>query len=79
MINPEQLQAIQQKTHNIKALIKVDYPGRSLTLFLDTDDPEGMPMIPQILEQFSQQLATQLSSFMGMQGKIVEHGKEAPQ
>lgn len=75
MIDPTQLAAMQQKTRNIKALIKVDYPAKTLTLSLVTDDPEGIPMIPQILEQFSQQLATQLSSFMAMEGRIVEHGK----
>lgn len=76
MVDPAQLAAMQQKTRNVKALIRVDYPEKSLTLTLSTEDPEGVPMIPQILEQFSKQLATQLSSFMAMEGKIVESGKE---
>jgi len=77
MVDPAQLAAMQQKTRNIKALIRVDYPAQNLTLSLTTDDPEGAQMVPQILEQFSKQLATQLSSFMAMEGKIVEkHGEE---
>jgi len=78
MIDPRQLAVMQQRTHNIKALIKVDYLENAMTLILSTDDPEGASVIPQILEQFSQQLATQLSSFMAMEGKIIEHGKETP-
>jgi len=76
MIDPAQLAAMQQKTRNIKAVIRVDYPDKSLKLSLSTDDPEGVPMIPNILGQFAQQLATQLYSFMLVEGKLVEHGKE---
>lgn len=78
MVDPAQLAAMQQRTRNITPLIRVDYKAQTLTLSLTTEDPEGAQMIPQILGQFAQQLATQLDSFMAMKGKIVEHGKEEP-
>lgn len=78
MIDPQQLAAMQAKTKSIKAVIRIDYPDKSLKLSLNTDDPEGVPMIPQILTQFAQQLATQLYSFMMIEGRLVEHGKETP-
>jgi len=74
-IDPKQLAQFQELSKNITAKITVNYPEGSVLLILSTQDPKASQLIPKLLEQFAQGLAVQMSSFMAIQGEIIEVGK----
>jgi len=77
MINPKDLAMIQGVTQNIKGKIEIDYNKNSLELFLETGDPKAQAAIPGMLSQLADQFATQLFSFMRIQGEIIEKNKRS--
>lgn len=74
-IDPKQLAQFQELSKNITATITVNYRENSALLVMSTQDPKASQLIPKLLEQFAQGLAMQMSSFMAIQGEIVEVGK----
>lgn len=71
-VDPRQLAQVQAVSKDIKAVIRVNYMENVMQLSLSSETSEGQAFIPQLLEQFSNALAQQLSSFFAIQGEIVE-------
>lgn len=75
-LDPTKLAQMQAVSKNIKARIEIDYTTNVTTLAFTTDDPAAAALIPNLMEQFSGALATQLSTFFSITGELVETGKE---
>jgi len=75
-VDPAQMAKMQEVSQFIKATVTIGYKENSLHILFSTDNPEAIALIPQLLEQFSNALATQLSSFFAIKGEIIEKGKE---
>jgi len=75
-IDPAKLAAVQQTSQNIKAKIVINYKEDSATIKLSSNDPQAAALIPGLLSQFVEGLATQLSSFFAIRGEISEIGKK---
>jgi len=73
-LNPEQMAKVQAVSGKIKAGIKVDYYNNTFALGLSSEDPEAAALIPNLIKQFSEALAQQLSTFFQIKGEIVETG-----
>lgn len=75
-VDPQQLAAMQEVSQHITAEIRIEYKTKSVKITMASEDPAGVELIPQLLNQFAGALATQLSSFFAIKGEIVEVGKE---
>jgi len=75
-INPQDLQKVQEFSKHITGEIRVDYSDCSVKLTLKTNNEQSKIIIPNLLSQFSENLATQMSSFFAIDGEIVEVNKE---
>ncbi len=72
MLNPEQakmLAEVQKYTKYIKAVI-TKKGDNTLTLILETDNPEAEQYLPQIRESLINSLAQTLYTFFDVQGRI---------
>lgn len=74
-IDPQQLQRVQSVSKNIKGSIRIDYKENTVLLEFKTDVDGAKQMIPNMMSQFADSLATQLSSFFAIQGEIIEINK----
>lgn len=72
MPDPEKMAQVQKVTSKISAVIEVDSAKRSLTLTMESKDPEASNAIGGLLDQLATGLATQLQSFFNIKGEIVE-------
>lgn len=75
MMNPEQmaqLQQIQQLTKDVFAEVVIDKAAGTMMVTLSTKNPQAEEVIPNMLDQMSVSLGTQLESFFLIKGKIVE-------
>lgn len=74
-VDPQQLAKVQAVSKDISAKIVVNYKEYTVLLSMKSDVAEAKQLIPPLLEQFSNALATQLSSFFTIKGEMVEVGK----
>jgi len=74
-INPEQLKKVQAVSQHVSGIIRIDYGQDTVSLNLSASTPEAQQMIPALMDQFASSLATQLSAFFAIKGKIVKAGK----
>ena len=75
MIDPQRLAEMQQHTKDIKARIRVVYPENKLELVFEPSNEQAVPIVQQMLEQLSNQLAVQLGSLLSIKGEITDIGK----
>jgi len=75
MADPQQLAQAQALGQHVKAEIRVNYKDGTVRILFAPDAPGLEDFVKSLLEQFPSALATQLSSFFGIQGEIVEVGK----
>ena len=75
-IDPKQMAAMQEVSKFIKGVIRVDYNDNTMQVAFSSDMQNAAALIPNLLEQFSTALATQLSSFFAIKGEIIEIGKK---
>ena len=75
-IDPQKLAQVKTLTKDITAEIRIDYKLSTVSLKLKSSNPASLPMVKSLTEQFGGSLATQLSSFFGINGKIIEAGKD---
>lgn len=81
-IDPKKLAAVQEISKHINASIELNFKTEQVILSLVSDVPEAKAAIPDLLEQFTNGLATQLSSFFAIKGEIEQVGAkpgETPQ
>lgn len=74
-VNQEQMAKVQQFSQFIVAQIRVDYKESVILIGLATDHPEAKKIVNDLLHQFPELLATQLSAIFAIQGEIVEVNK----
>jgi len=74
-VKPEQIAKVQAVSKYIKGSIRINYPENTIQLTLTSDMEEAKKLIPNMMNQFAENLATQLSSFFAIEGEIVEVGK----
>ncbi len=67
---------MQEVSKFIKGVIRVDYNNNTMQITFSSDMPNAQALIPNLLDQFSTALATQLSSFFAIKGEIIEVGKK---
>ena len=78
MINPMKgldkgkVAKVQEVGSKISGKITVDHLNDILTLEMDSEDPQAKLMIKNILSQFADQMASLLTMFFGIKGKIVD-------
>ena len=75
-LDPKQVAAMQEVSKFIKAIVRVDYNENMMQITFSSDMPSAQAILPNLLDQFSNALATQLSSFFAIKGEIVEIGKK---
>jgi len=75
-LDPKQMAAMQEVSKFIKGVIRVDYNDNTMQVAFSSDMQNAAALIPNLLEQFSTALATQLSSFFAIKGEIIEIGKK---
>ena len=75
--DPKQLAALQQVTKNIRGEIICNYKENTLTIRLGTQEQTVVPVVHDLLEQLTQQLATQLQAFFAISGEITQVGEKA--
>ena len=74
-VRPDQIAKVQEVSKHIKGEIKVIYKENTVYLKLSSDVDEAKKLIPGMMSQFAENLATQLSSFFAIEGEIIEVGK----
>ena len=75
-VDPKKLATVQQVSKNIAATITVNYNEQVVTVELSSSDRHAAQMIPDLLGQFAQGLATQLQFFFAIKGEFVEIGEK---
>jgi len=75
-LDPNKVQQVQQISSRIKGEITVDYNENTISLKFIPQDDESAHFAKSLLPQWSEALATQLSSFFKIQGEIIEIGKD---
>lgn len=75
-VDPQKLAEIQTVSKDVRAEIRIDYGENAVRLFFSSETPGGQALIPQLLDQFSTALASQLSSFFAISGEIIEVGRD---
>ena len=78
-INPEQMKQVQAVSSGIHAKMVRDYKDNSVTLQLSvpSGNKQAITLSNKILNQFTDMLATQLSSFFAIKGEIIDRNKPA--
>jgi len=71
-VDPQVLAKAREAGKNIRARITIDHKSNSAVLELSTTDPSSASLIPTMLNQFAEGLATQLQAFFAITGEIVE-------
>lgn len=71
-VDPQKLAQMQRVSQYIDGLIRVDYKEQTVSIKLSSGVPDAKALIPQLLSQFSEALAQQLSAFFAVKGEIVE-------
>jgi len=71
-LDPQKMGQIQAVSKDIKGVIKVDKKAGTILLTLSSETTGGMEFIPNLVTQLSQALATQLTAFFSIQGRIIE-------
>lgn len=74
-VDPAQLAKIQETSCHLKGQIDVKYKDDMLCLTLSSEEPNAKMIIPNMLDQLANGLATQLSAFFKITGKITEIDK----
>lgn len=74
-VDPQQLQVVQEITRRITAKLTTNYEDVTMTLVLLAPDDQAVATAESLIEQLSNQLVLQLSSFFGMVGEHTEVGK----
>ena len=74
-VRPDQIAKVQEVSKHIKGEIRVVYKENTVYLKLSSDVVEAKKLIPGMMSQFAENLATQLSSFFAIEGEIIEVGK----
>lgn len=75
-VDPTKLAQVQHLSKHVKGTITVDYGAETVLLFLESEVPEARTLIPQLLQQFSEALATQLTAYFAIEGQILEIAKK---
>lgn len=75
MMDPKQVESVRAVTKLIKAKLTANYDEYTITLALSSDEEQAIALMRILVEQFTTQTATQLGSFFGIQGELVEIGK----
>ena len=75
-VDPAKMAQMQEVSQFINAVVTIDYKENTLNIVFSSDNPAAKELIPQLLDQFGNALATQLSSFFAIKGEIIEKGKE---
>ncbi len=75
-LDPKQMAAMQEVSKFIKGAIRVNYNDNTMLVAFTSEMPNAAALIPNLLDQFSNALATQLSSFFEIKGEITEIGKK---
>ena len=75
-LDPKQMAAMQEVSKFISGVIRVNYNDNTMQIEFSSDLQNAQALIPNLLDQFSTALATQLSSFFAIKGEIIEIGKK---
>ena len=75
-LDPEKMAKVQAVSGKIDAEVRLDYNENKLILGLTTTDADAAELIPSLISQLGEALATQLSAFFAIQGEIVEVSKK---
>ncbi len=75
-LDPKQMAAMQEVSKFIKGVIRVNYNDNTIQIAFSSDTPSAQALIPNLMDQFTTALTTQLSSFFAIEGEIVEIGKK---
>lgn len=75
-INPEQLKKVQAVSQHISAVITANYNEQTVNLKLSADSPEAQGLVDNLIQQFADALAMQLSSFFAIKGELIDIGKK---
>ena len=71
-IDQKKMQQVQQISQNIKGEITVNYIKNTINLKFIPNDDQSEQFVKSLLPQFSETLATQLSTFFKIKGEIIE-------
>lgn len=71
-IDPQRMAKVQAVSSRISGEITVSHSEGVVNLKLSSDDIEAQALIPNLVEQFSQALAQQLSAIFAIKGEIIE-------
>lgn len=74
--NPQQQAQVRSISSKITAKITFDHSNSDILIALRSDDPAAQAMIPRIQDQFMTIFTSQLSSFFGIKGSIVDINKD---
>lgn len=74
-LDPKMLAQAQEVGQHVKCLAVVDYADNSINLTFTSDVPAGQAFIPEMIEQFTTALGTQLHQFFGISGHMNEKNK----
>jgi hypothetical protein len=74
-IDPKEMAKVQQVSNKINAEIKVIYPTHEIHIKLTPTTKESTAFVERFVPQFAEMTATQLSTFFGIRGDIVDVGK----
>lgn len=74
-VSPEQMAAVQAVSQYIKGVMTIDFAEESIHIVLDASTEEAKALVPGLLDQLTEALATQLKAFFAIEGKIIEKNK----
>lgn len=74
-LDPVGMAKVKKVSEKISAVITVDHAANSLNIALSSDDPDAQKLVPNLIKQFSNIFAVQLSTFFGIKGKIIDKNK----
>jgi len=75
-LDPAKMAKVQAVSGKIDAEVRLDYNENKLVLSLSSTDVEAAELIPSLISQLGEGLATQLSAFFAISGDIVEVNKK---
>ncbi len=70
-VDPEKAARVREVTKNITGVITINRKESMITLQLNTSDPNAAKAMDEFLSSFAQMLATQMQTFFGITGKII--------
>lgn len=75
-VDPAKLAEVQQVSRHVKAEIVADYNENTVSIKLSSENPQAALIVPDLVRQFAEGLATQLKTYFDIKGELIEIGKK---